>query len=382
MSLTYEEKGEVEQALMLYDRFLKEHPHSELADEVLWRKGWIQFRQEAYEKAMRSFETLSRRQGSTLADQARYWQGKSLERLGRAKEAAGIYRRLLKDAHDDYYALRARENLGQHTTLGGRFMAENREPRTVDHEPKGSPAPPKDWPHLAKARELSELRLREEAVEEYWELTRVHPEDRGLLAEACALFMKFERFDRALWIAKQILRPLQLQQPRGQPIPGYWTCLFPFGYFELVEEQAISFGLDPYLILAIIREESAFAKDAVSRAGAVGLMQLLPKTADLLRREWKPEGFPSDDLSAPRVSIAFGVRYLARLLEEFQGDMILALAAYNAGPHHVKRWLAERSYASQEEFIEEIPFQETRNYVKRVLGSHDRYRTLYSRRSS
>lgn len=382
MGVTHEEQGGVEQALMLYDRFLKEHPHGELADEVLWRKGWIQFKQKAYEKAMRSFEILSRRQGSTLAAQARYWQGKSLERLDKPKEAAGVYQRLLKDAHDDYYALRARENLAQQATRGGGFMEGNRELWTVDHEPEGSTVPPKDWPHLAKARALFELRLGEEAIEEYWELTRVHPEDRGLLAEACALFTRFERFDRALWVAKKILRPLQLQQPRGQPIPGYWTCLFPFGYFELVEEQANSFGLDPYLILAIIREESAFAKDAVSRAGAIGLMQLLPRTADLLRREWKPEGFPSDDLSSPRVSIALGVRYLARLREEFQGDMILALAAYNAGPHHVKRWLAERGYASREEFIEEIPFQETRNYVKRVLGSHDRYRILYSRRSS
>ncbi|MFN3476193.1 MAG: transglycosylase SLT domain-containing protein, partial [Candidatus Methylomirabilales bacterium] len=318
---------------------------------------------------------LAEERGSPLADQALYWLGRTKELMKRPKEAIRIYQGLLQSPQSDYYQLRAREALLRLT--GGRLtIDQRRETRDERLETKAF-TPPKETPPLAKARELFELRLKKEAVEEYWELALASPDDLGLLKEALNTFTEAGRFDKALWMAKKILKPLYHQRPKAEPIPGFWSYLFPLGYFPLIKSEASTVDLDPYLVLAVIREESAFQKDAVSWAGARGLMQLLPQTAELMAKEMKLAKPPLDGLDSPPLNIALGTRYLSHLLQEFSGDLALALAAYNAGPHQVRRWLEKYGSASPEVFIEEIPFPETSNYVKRVLGSYDRYLTLY-----
>jgi soluble lytic murein transglycosylase len=223
---------------------------------------------------------------------------------------------------------------------------------------------------------LKELNLREEASEEFWALTRRYGEDRGLLYEACSAFLELGRIEKSLWVAKRLLRPLYAQTRPAEPVPRYWDFLYPLGYWELVKEQSTRYTLDPYLVVALIREESAFGERAVSRAGAVGLMQLLPKTADQIVKAAGGTG-ESVNLESPTANIKLGTRYLAKMLEEFKGNWVLSLASYNAGPHHVRRWVETRGHRSDDEFIEEIPFSETQQYVKRVLGSYYRYRAQY-----
>lgn len=372
--LIHEDEGRLDQALKFYDRLLKVYPRSDRYEEALWRRGWIHWKKKAYRKALRDLKALAEERSSPLADQALYWLGRTKELLKRPKEAAGIYQGLLQSPQSDYYQLRAREALLRLT--GGRLTVHRRNPSPVNHQPL-TPPPHPLTPRLAKARELYALRLKKEAVEEYWELALASPVDPGLLEEALNHFTEAGRFDKALWIAKKILKPLYLQRPKAEPLPGFWGYLFPLGYFPLIKSEASTVDLDPYLVLAVIREESAFQQDAVSRAGARGLMQLLPQTAALMAKEMKLAKLSLDGLDSPPLNIALGTRYLSQLLQEFSGDLALALAAYNAGPHHVRRWLEKYGSASPEVFIEEIPFPETRNYVKRVLGSYDRYLTLY-----
>ena len=126
---------------------------------------------------------------------------------------------------------------------------------------------------------------------------------------------------------------------------------------------------------AVIREESSYYPKAMSRAGARGLMQLMPTTAGVMARH-RGLDFSDDLLEDPRANLELGTAFLAGLLKEF-GDPRLALAAYNAGPNRVRQWLKTRKTADVEAFVEQIPFDETRLYVKRVMLSWEEYRRLY-----
>ncbi len=201
-------------------------------------------------------------------------------------------------------------------------------------------------------------------------------DDRGLLYEACRAFLDLGYIEKSVWVAKRLLRPLYGQSRPAEPVPRYWEFLYPLGYWGLVKEQSALHALDPYLVVALIREESAFGERVVSPAGAVGLMQLLPKTAHQLLKASGGSRDPAD-LDSPAANIGLGTRYLAKTLEEFKGNWAMALAAYNAGPHQVRRWLELWGYRTDDEFIEEIPFSETQQYVKRVLGSYYRYKAQY-----
>jgi len=153
--------------------------------------------------------------------------------------------------------------------------------------------------------------------------------------------------------------------------------LYPLGYWETVRAAAQAHGVDPFLVLALIRQESLFEPEATSSAGARGLMQLLPATARHLART---DGSPPAELALEDVetNIDLGTRLLARLLRQFGGSLVKALAAYNGGEEAVAKW--ERRYPGREadEFVELISFRETRDYVKAVLRNYRAYRYLYA----
>jgi soluble lytic murein transglycosylase len=154
--------------------------------------------------------------------------------------------------------------------------------------------------------------------------------------------------------------------------------LYPLGYWSLVRPAARARGVDPFLVVALIRQESLFEPEAVSPADARGLMQLLPSTARELRRAASAPPPPHAALHEAATNIDLGVTLLARLLERYGGSPVKALAAYNAGEDAVAKW--ERRYAGrdEDEFVELISYRETRDYVKAVLRNHRLYRRLYA----
>jgi soluble lytic murein transglycosylase len=134
--------------------------------------------------------------------------------------------------------------------------------------------------------------------------------------------------------------------------------------------------MDPLFVAALIREESAFAPHAVSRAGARGLMQVMPHTADRLERAHRLSN-GSAALDRPDANIELGTLHLAELAKVHRGNLALILASYNAGKVPVQDWLDRFGFGDEEAFIEDIPYSETRNYVKRVLGTYQRYQEVY-----
>jgi soluble lytic murein transglycosylase len=154
--------------------------------------------------------------------------------------------------------------------------------------------------------------------------------------------------------------------------------IFPLTYWDLIRKHATARNLDPYLVAALIAQESTFDPKARSAANAWGLMQVVPATGRRLARSLGIRRFSTTMLTDPETNIRLGTLYFSRLVEQF-GGAHYALASYNAGENRVVRWKAERPGVEQDEFIDDIPFPETQNYVKRILGTAEDYRSLYGK---
>ncbi len=164
-------------------------------------------------------------------------------------------------------------------------------------------------------------------------------------------------------------------------IVGGWgwverSWIYPYDYRSYIETSAGSRHTDPFLVAAVIKHESNFEPYAQSDGGAVGLMQLMPQTAAWIARQLG-EPFTEDYLCDPALNIRYGVWYLAELEQEFGGNDILALAAYNAGRGNVRDWMERFHWTDQFDQIEAIPYPETRFYVRRVLEDREQYKRLY-----
>jgi len=352
-------------------RLLRDYPKSVWKDVALWLQGWLAYKRKDFSAAAASWGRLvDEEPGSRWRVPALYWRGRGLEAIKHVSEAAKAYRTLVDtSANEYYYRLRAADRLTS--------LIKKAPPKPAAPAAKPLPAGGAVGLHAEKARALRGLGLNDDAVEEWIEQVRGHPEERAGLAEACSVFLDLGRYDKAVWVGNRVLRPMFIQEGGQAPIPGFWQCSYPLGHIDLVRQNAGERALDPFLVLAVIREESAFAPQAVSRAGARGLMQLMQQTADLTAREHKLPPVTSAALETPERNIQLGVRHLADLARDFGGNLSLTLAAYNAGRQAVQRWVQRFGFADEVEFVEDIPYTETRNYVKRVLANYERYQTLY-----
>lgn len=159
------------------------------------------------------------------------------------------------------------------------------------------------------------------------------------------------------------------------PLVG--RLLYPYLYREVIEKYAADYGVDPLLVAAVIRVESKFKPNAVSRRGALGLMQLMPATASWIAPQLGIADLTEEMILTPEINIRLGTWYLANLAAEFNNNRELVLAAYNAGRGKVSSWLAEGVWTGSYEDVENIPFPETRNYVSKVRAAYNRYQALY-----
>lgn len=158
---------------------------------------------------------------------------------------------------------------------------------------------------------------------------------------------------------------------------GFYDYLYPIEYGDIIEGKAEKHHLDPWLVTALIRQESRFQADAVSHKGAVGLMQIMPATGSWIAEKNNVLNFQEQALLDAENNVEMGCWYLKYLLDEFSGDISLALAAYNGGIGNVKKWLQDERYSHNGTRLDYIPFNETRNYVRNVLGSYEIYKKTY-----
>ena len=173
------------------------------------------------------------------------------------------------------------------------------------------------------------------------------------------------------WLAIPYAKRIDFKGPIPREIA---EVLYPVNFLPTIQKESEVQNIDKFLMLALIREESHFNPDAVSVSNAMGLTQVIPPTG---RGIAKKLGVKRYSLFDPQTSIKFGAFYIAQCLQDFNGNMELAIASYNGGPHNVKKWIAERDTAIMDEWVENIPFKETRRYVRKVLGTYFAYKMLY-----
>jgi soluble lytic murein transglycosylase len=226
-----------------------------------------------------------------------------------------------------------------------------------------------------RAAELVLLGWRNEAREELLLATRRAPPTSDRATEVADTLASLGADDEALRIVRRHFAPA-LERGDAALAPTIWRRAYPSHLLTAIRSRAED-RVDPFLIAGLIREESVYDPRALSPVGAIGLMQLMPETGRRVARQVGLSGFEVEQLYTPDVNLTLGVRYLADLLDRFAGNEAYAVAAYNAGPEAVTRWIETGPPRSIEEFIEEIPFSETRGYVKRVLRSAWLYRGLY-----
>lgn len=310
--------------------------------------------------AAREFDALADRQPpGSEAVAASYWSGRAWQVAGDSARAAQRWRAIVERSPQSYYVGPAARRLGM-TPFP-----------SVEEAPAAWTSP--TLPGLARGALLDSLGLDLEARLEYERVVRdAEANPAGLLGAATAL-ARAGQTARALRLAQRAL------DKGAAPDVAVLRLLFPLPERDVLETEAPAAGLPPLLVAALIRQESGFDPAARSRAGARGLMQVMPVVGAAVART---EGFPEWDavlLYQPDVNLHIGLRHLAERWERCGGSPEAALAAYNAGATPVNRWLKRGGTADPEIFIERIPYSETRDYVRRVLYNQTRYEALYRR---
>ncbi len=365
-----------------YYLYLAEHfPAYKYAAAAHWRAAWLSYRLGQYTEAAQLFSQQIRLYpAASVTVSALYWQGRLYETLDRAPGlAAANYRAILRAYPHYFYAQLARERLA---ALG------NTEPVAAPglSRFRETPAPqmassfPMDSPHLAMARLLANAGLNEYIPREI--AADPNASRWSALAEA-QIYSSYGEYFLALRAVKRAL-PYASTAP-FQSIPMvYWKILYPTPWWSTIVAESKKNGLDPYLVASLIRQESEFDPSAVSYAHAYGLMQLLPSIGRKMAREEGMRSFRTFQLLDPEINIRLGTRYLRQMLDEFGGVPAYALAAYNAGDYRVADWRAEGPYSGIGEFVESIPFTQTRNYVEAVLRNEETYKAIeeYARSQS
>jgi len=210
------------------------------------------------------------------------------------------------------------------------------------------------------------------------ELQAAASEENGWWAapETAHLYQENQRYDRGIEVMKRAFPNYFAVDIPALP-RSYWEALFPRAYWTDLKRFSVRNELDPFLVASLVRQESEFNAGAVSHANAVGLMQLLPKTGKLVAKQENLRHFNANQLLTPGVNLQLGTRYFRSMVNKFGGSFEYALAAYNAGSDRVEDWLAEGKYRDPQEFVESIPFTETREYVQAILRNASVYRQLY-----
>jgi soluble lytic murein transglycosylase len=395
----YRDANDMKKALKYYRRLVEEYPDSSFADSAIWWQGWAFYTAGDFPKAVQSLQDLvSRYPRSFLVNQALYWQGRAVERMGGREKALRYYRRIAVHGPYTYYGYRAAERLGSSDVIAA-TAADVQPVNEVVPEDSDLPeevpdladmeGPPvwtdeaisalSNYPAYRKTLELMYLGMKKDAAAELWSLQDLMPKRYGAVIGLSKAFFELGDFYSSLII---VLRNFdrQLERPSPRLPADLWLLAYPQGYWQSIVAAARRYGLDPYFVAAIIREESQFRPEALSPAGARGVMQVMPTTGEWIARMNGIRDFDRAKLFEADMNITIGAWYLSHLMKRFRSDLVLVSAAYNAGPEAVAGWSGRNGASSDADaFVETIPFMETRGYVKKVLRNYAEYKRIYGR---
>jgi soluble lytic murein transglycosylase len=354
-------------AEQVFLEMLDRYPTGRYAERASWRAGWWAYRATDYRRAIDIFERASANfPRSDYRPPWLYWSARAYDALEDVSAAVARYRLVVTDYQNTYYGRLARRR------LEARRQADvtpnvKRVPATVD----ASALPPT----TDRIAFLISLGLWREALNEVQYAQRVWGDSPRLQATAALVQNRLGNLRLGINAMRRAYP--QFMAAGGEDLPiEILKVVFPMDHWPLLQRYAGARGLDPYLVAALVAQESTFDPVIRSSANAIGLMQILPSTGRQYARKLRIRPFSTMRLTEPETNVRIGTSYFADLVAEF-GGVHFALASYNAGEGRVREWKAERPGLPQEEFIDDIPFPETQNYVKRILGTAEDYRRLY-----
>lgn len=334
----------------LYDKIIKLNPQSYFAPEAMWELFWRAYKTKNYKLALKYVDSHSAMyKNKNSSPKILYFAGKIHINLRHKKTANKYFNRIIEEYPDSYYAYRASERLAN---IINQFSKLPNKKLNFDKKV-----------FIKTNSNLLDFLITLDDIEAINSLK--------LKDEIARSYIAYKRGNRSYSI---VLARDEIANtyPKPEKYSPSWLLAYPIYYKNEIINSASNYKYNPALILAIIKEESFFNSRARSSAGAMGLMQLMPATASsVLGRK-----VTSNDLYNPDLNIRIGVKYISSLRQDFNNEM-LAIASYNAGLGNVKKWKSKIFNGDYDDFVEEIPFLETKMYVKKVFASFWNYRRLY-----
>jgi soluble lytic murein transglycosylase len=350
-------------AAEVFGQLVQRFPAGRHAERAAWKAGWWAYRHGEDAAAVTYFELGARQfPRSDYRPAWLYWSGKAKMRLGDAAGARSRLQLAVTDYKNSYYGRLAQTALGADVVV----------PPSIAEGPAArGPMPPTE----RQIGTLMSLGLHDLALAEIAFARRVYGDSPQLVATAALAQHRAGRLRLGINAMKRAY-PQYLAAGGESLPPEVLRVIFPVDYFQQLQGSASRRGIDPFLLVALAAQESTFDAGISSSAGAIGLLQIMPATGRAVARQLGIKPFTTRRLTDPEINMAIGTEYFGDLLAQF-GHAAYALAGYNAGGHRVVRWKSERPNLPLDEWIDDIPFPETQNYVKRILGTAEDYRRLY-----
>ncbi|MGO9647718.1 MAG: transglycosylase SLT domain-containing protein [Terriglobales bacterium] len=370
-------RRDYDRAIDSFRELQQRFPNGSRASYAHWKAAWLSLRQGRVVEAKADFENqIALYPSSPEVPAALYWRARLAEEDNDGALARAFYLKLSQRYRNYYYGDLARQRLAKlkSTDPPAHYALLDRVPSINLSDKLTSDEVPSDNLRVQKAELLANGGLLEFAVRE---LRAAAEQGKGnwLAVEIARLYEDAGRYDAAIETLKHAAPNYFALDLPSLPRP-YWEGLFPKPYWSDLKRYSSSNALDPYLVASLIRQESAFNPNAVSRANAVGLMQLLPKVGKSVAKQEKLRKFNPQQLFTPAINMQLGTRYFRIMVDKFE-SFEYALAAYNAGSDRVQDWMGQGKYRDPQEFVESIPFTETREYVQNIMRNANVYRQLY-----
>lgn len=376
------EQGNLQEAVDQFRRTRFLFPKTAMEAEASWWEGWCWYLLGEYRTCARHLKVCLEGglwpANGVERNRALYWEARCLEKSGDPETGRVLYGEILKEGPADYYGILAEKRLAAGPFVLGFEGSPDPKFLTALEAPALSCRIPDSVLPV-----LIDVGLAREAAERL-DWLRLKPGLRDLPAEQwieayawAGAYRNALQIAQPLWPALRLAELREARAFRTQIPSAVRLGVYPLAYWDLVRNLCVERGLDPFLVLGLMKQESLFVPDIASPAGAVGLMQIMPATASTIARELGLMGFRTALLQEPEINLRIGTAYLASLVERFGAWWPRVLAAYNGGPDAVERWIVAMPKAEQDEFVESISYRETRIYVRKVLEGWFWYRKLY-----
>jgi len=374
----YFQLNEPEKGIFQWKQVIEKYTDSDQAMNALWNLGRYYTKNNNNSEALEAYRLLAERfSKSSLGDDALYWRGKTLQKMGLEEEARVIYEKLLREYPLSYYTERITKQRDDLNFVGLIFASKKKDFTNLEEfllkyakiEEKGQLS-------LLKAELFEEISFYKESIIELKGTLNYYPGNIFLLFKLSDVYKKNLDYYNSLNYSEIFFNYLvDNQQLDGLPFE-LWESLYPICFEDIIREYALKYEIDPLLVMAMIREESRFNSWNESAAGARGLMQIIFSTAEWIAPKINIIDFNDEMLFSPKVNINLGCWYIHYLKEKFSNDYILMISGYNAGPGITDQWLERYDQSDLDNFVENIPYAETREHIKKVMKSYQMYKRL------